>query len=193
VHERLLCLDLPLTDLSYPDLSTLFPAAARMQRAIRDLHGFRSGEDERPWLIHGDAPYAFVQVEGDGVHEIPSDRYTRASSSPDTSASRRVGERVLRLEQRLGYVHKGIERRFESMSLAEGARLAGRVSGDSTVAYAWAYAMALESAASATAPRRACGCGALLLERERIANHLGDLGISATTAGSRSGWRSSRD
>ena len=57
-----------------------------------------------------------------------------------------VGEKVLRLEERLGYKHKGIEKRFESLGLAEGAKLAGRVSGDSTVAYAWAYAMAVEGA-----------------------------------------------
>jgi Ni,Fe-hydrogenase III large subunit len=183
VHEQLLCLDLRLTGLSYPDLSTVFPAAARMQRAIRDLHGFRSGEDERPWLIHGDAPYAFVQVEGDGVHEIPVGPVHAGIIEPGHFRFSVVGERVLRLEQRLGYVHKGIERRFESMSLAEGARLAGRVSGDSTVAYAWAYAMALESAAGATPPRRGLWLRALLLERERIANHLGDLGYLGNDGG----------
>jgi len=183
VHERLLWLELRLTDLSYPDLASVFPAAARMQRAIRDLHGFRSGEDERPWLIHGDAPYAFVQVEGDGVHEIPVGPVHAGIIEPGHFRFSVVGERVLRLEQRLGYVHKGIERRFESMSLAEGALLAGRVSGDSTVAYAWAYAMALESAAGATPPRRGLWLRALLLERERIANHLGDLGYLGNDGG----------
>jgi len=87
-----------------------------------------------------------------------------------------VGEKVLRLEERLGYKHKGIEKRFESMTLEEGARLAGRVSGDSTVAYAWAYAMALESLTGTRPSERALLVRALLLERERIANHLGDLG-----------------
>ncbi|MFL6574961.1 MAG: Ni,Fe-hydrogenase III large subunit [Burkholderiales bacterium] len=183
VHERLLRLELRLTDLSYPDLSAVFPAAARMQRAIRDLHGFRSGQDERPWLIHGDAPYAFVQVEGDGVHEIPVGPVHAGIIEPGHFRFSVVGERVLRLEQRLGYVHKGIERRFESMTLAEGARLAGRVSGDSTVAFAWAYAMALESAVGATPPRRGLWLRALLLERERIANHLGDLGYIGNDGG----------
>jgi Ni,Fe-hydrogenase III large subunit len=183
VHERLLRLELRLTDLSYPDLSSVFPAAARMQRAIRDLHGFCSGEDQRPWLIHGDASYPFVQVEGDGVHEIPVGPVHAGIIEPGHFRFSVVGERVLRLEQRLGYVHKGIERRFESMSLAEGARLAGRVSGDSTVAYAWAYAMALESAADATPPRRGLWLRALLLERERIANHLGDLGYLGNDGG----------
>jgi Ni,Fe-hydrogenase III large subunit len=50
------------------------------------------------------------------------------------------------------------------------------VSGDSTVAYAWAYAMAAESSANITPPDRALWLRALLLERERVANHLGDLG-----------------
>ena len=68
------------------------------------------------------------------------------------------------------------------MTVMEGARLAGRVSGDSTVAYAWAYAMAVESAAVITPPARARWLRALLLERERIANHLGDLGFLGNDA-----------
>ena len=62
------------------------------------------------------------------------------------------------------------------MGLAEGARLAGRVSGDSTVAYAWAYAQAAEAISGTMPPARALRLRALLLERERVANHLGDLG-----------------
>jgi Ni,Fe-hydrogenase III large subunit len=87
-----------------------------------------------------------------------------------------MGESVLRLEERLGWKHKGIERRFVGMMLAEGARLAGRVSGDSTVAYAWAYSQAAEAISGTLPPARALWLRALLLERERIANHLGDLG-----------------
>ena len=59
-----------------------------------------------------------------------------------------VGEKVLRLEQRLGYTHKGIEQRMTQLAPLQAYRLAGRVSGDSTVAYAWAYCMALESASA---------------------------------------------
>jgi Ni,Fe-hydrogenase III large subunit len=183
VHDRLLWFDLPVNATQYPDVSTVFPAAARMQRAIRDLFGLHAGDDERPWLIHGDAPYAFVQVEGEGVHEIPVGPVHAGIIEPGHFRFSVVGERVLRLEERLGYVHKGIEKRFESMSLAEGAKLAGRVSGDSTVAFAWAYAMALEDAAGAQPPPRALWLRALALERERIANHLGDLGYLANDGG----------
>src|SRR5216117_3519696 len=94
-----------------------------------------------------------------------------------------VGERVLRLEERLGYTHKGVEKRFESLSLEEGARLAARVSGDSSVAFSWAYAMALETAAACKVPARALWLRALLLERERVANHLGDLGALGNDGG----------
>jgi Ni,Fe-hydrogenase III large subunit len=183
MHERLLCLDLPLQGTSYPDACTVFPAAARMQRAVRDLHGLHAGEDERPWLRHGDAPYAFVTVEGEGVHEIAVGPVHAGIIEPGHFRFSVVGERVLRLEERLGYVHKGIEKRFESMTLLEGARLAGRVSGDSTVAFAWAYAMALENAAGVAVSRRALWLRALLLERERIANHLGDLGYLGNDGG----------
>jgi Ni,Fe-hydrogenase III large subunit len=56
------------------------------------------------------------------------------------------------------------------------------VSGDSTVAYAWAYNMALESALGISIPPRAMWLRALLLERERVANHLGDLGALGNDA-----------
>jgi Ni,Fe-hydrogenase III large subunit len=121
-------------------------------------------------------------VEGEGVHEIPVGPVHAGTIEPGHFRFSIVGETVLRLEQRLGYKHKGIEKRFESMSLADGARLAGRVSGDSTVAYAWAYAMAVESAAGVTPPPRALWLRAMLLERERVANHLGDLGFLGNDA-----------
>ncbi|HEX7438396.1 MAG TPA: Ni,Fe-hydrogenase III large subunit, partial [Caldimonas sp.] len=93
-----------------------------------------------------------------------------------------VGEKVLRLEERLGYTHKGIEKRFTQLAPLEAHRLAGRVSGDSTVAFAWAFCMALEMAAGCAIPARAAWLRALLLERERVANHLGDLGALGNDA-----------
>ena len=127
--------------------------------------------------------YPFVQVRGEGVHEIPVGPVHAGIIEPGHFRFSVVGERVLRLEERLGYVHKGIEKRFESLGVHDGFRLAGRVSGDSTVAYAWAYAMAAEAAAWLTPPPRALWLRALWLERERIANHLGDLGYLGNDAG----------
>ena len=90
--------------------------------------------------------YPFVRVEGEGVHEIPVGPVHAGTIEPGHFRFSVIGEGVLRLEERLGYKHKGIEKRFEQMDLKQGARLAGRISGDSTAVYAWAYAMAVESA-----------------------------------------------
>ncbi|MCC6209505.1 MAG: NADH-quinone oxidoreductase subunit C [Burkholderiales bacterium] len=200
LYEGLACLELRAAEpmQSYPDLSDLYACAGRMQRAARDLVGVvpEGAADARKWLRHGawrqdafplrkdfqaeiaEEPdrYAFVRVEGEGVHEIPVGPVHAGTIEPGHFRFSIVGEKVLRLEERLGYKHKGIEKRFEQMTLADGARLAGRVSGDSTVAYAWAYAMALEGLTGTRPSARALYLRALLLERERIANHLGDLG-----------------
>jgi Ni,Fe-hydrogenase III large subunit len=127
--------------------------------------------------------YPFVRVEGDGVHEIPVGPVHAGTIEPGHFRFSVVGEKILRLEERLGYAHKGIEKRFEGMALGEGVRLAARVSGDSAVAFAWAYAMAAEALTGTVVPPRALALRALLLERERIANHLGDLGALGNDAG----------
>jgi Ni,Fe-hydrogenase III large subunit/Ni,Fe-hydrogenase III component G len=195
-----LTVPLPREQPHYPGIADLYPAANRMQRAAYDLVGIapQGNADRRKWLRHGAWPhdvfplrknfdgansfppaddrYAFVKVQGEGVHEIPVGPVHAGIIEPGHFRFSIVGEKILRLEERLGYTHKGIEKRFESMTLEEGAKLAGRVSGDSTVAYAWAYAMAVEAATSTEPPARALALRGILLELERIANHLGDLG-----------------
>jgi Ni,Fe-hydrogenase III large subunit/Ni,Fe-hydrogenase III component G len=193
----------------YPDLSGIFPAANRMQRATRDLVGITTdGSDHRPWLRHGAWPadwyplrhdavhqagmgagfenlpsdYDFVQVGGEGAHEIPVGPIHAGIIEPGHFRFSVIGERVLRLEQRLGYLHKGVEKLFVGADVPQGARLVGRVSGDSTCAYAWAYAEAVEAACRIEAPPRALMLRALMLERERVANHLGDLGAIGNDA-----------
>jgi hypothetical protein len=136
-----LVLGLPLTfDTDYPGIEQWFPSASRMQRAVADLSGLRTTDaDTRPWLrhaawsggfhplIHVNTPpapavpliddYAFVPVEGDGVHEIPVGPVHAGIIEPGHFRFSVVGEKVLRLEERLGYVHKGIERRFAELPL----------------------------------------------------------------------------
>ncbi|MGZ5093575.1 MAG: hydrogenase large subunit [Burkholderiales bacterium] len=212
VQPGLVVVTLPLSEETYPDVSNVFPAADRMQRAVFDLLGLRATlpADERKWLRHAAWPpdvfplrkdyrgngsafdgyaadriddYPFVSVAGDGVHEIPVGPVHAGTIESGHFRFSVVGERVLKLEERLGYKHKGVEKRFEQMDCVSGAKLAGRISCDSTVAYAWAYAMAVESACGAEPPARAVWLRALLLERERVANHLGDLGFLGNDAG----------
>ncbi len=208
VREGLVWIECPLAadDAVYPDLSPLFAPAHRMQRGLYDLLGIRAdANDQRRWLRHGAWPadafplrrdvsidrtwpqtsdqYAFVQVAGDGVHEIPVGPVHAGTIEPGHFRFSIVGEKVLRLEQRLGYKHKGIDKRFVGTTLEDGARLAARVSGDSSCAFSWAYAMAAEGACGIEVPIRATALRALVLERERIANHLGDLGYLGNDGG----------
>jgi Ni,Fe-hydrogenase III large subunit len=206
-NPGVLILSLPLTfDADYPGIDRWFPSASRMQRAVADLSGLRAADaDMRPWLrhaawsegfyplIHVNTPpspampavdnYAFVPVEGDGVHEIPVGPVHAGIIEPGHFRFSVVGEKVLRLEERLGYAHKGIERRFGELPLLSGHRLAARVSGDSAVAFSWAYCQALEGMAAAHLPLRAIWLRALAVELERLANHLGDVGAIGNDAG----------
>ena len=201
-----LVLSVAAIDDGYPRLDDIFPAANRMQRAAADMCGIRARDaDARPWLRHAAWPadyaplagaaqparlpglavdaYSFVRVEGDGVHEIPVGPVHAGIIEPGHFRFSVVGEKVLRLEERLGYVHKGIERRFTELPLLEGHRLAARVSGDSAVAFSWAYCQALEGLAGVHLAPRAAWLRALALELERIANHVGDLGALGNDAG----------
>jgi Ni,Fe-hydrogenase III large subunit len=88
----------------------------------------------------------------------------------------------VRLEQRLGYVHKGITALMAGAPLEQAAKLAARTSGDSTVAYSYAFALAVETALQITAPPRAQYLRALMAELERLANHFGDIGAICNDA-----------
>jgi Ni,Fe-hydrogenase III large subunit/Ni,Fe-hydrogenase III component G len=195
-----------VTKPTYPSLAEIFPCALRMERAVHDLFGIASMEpDHRGWLRHGGWPetafplrrdfdgsqqfsidsqaYPFVQVEGDGVHEIAVGPVHAGTIEPGHFRFSVVGEKVLRLEERLGYTHKGVSKRFEEMPQTEGHRLAARLSGDSAVAFSWAYCAALEAITQTTCSPRAANLRALALEHERLANHLGDLGALGNDAG----------
>src|SRR5262249_62252053 len=101
---------------------------------------------------------------------------------PGYSRSTANGETIVRLEERLGYVHKGIESLVSGAAIAQAARLAGRTSGDSTVAYAFAFARAVETALGVEVPPRAIALRALMAELERLANHFGDIGAICNDA-----------
>lgn len=192
--------DLPAEDPSFPTLTRYFVSAWRFERQIMSLMGVRAEghPDPRPWIKFEDWPegiyplrkdfdgrspiarvegrYPFIKAEGEGTYEIPVGPVHAGIIEPGHFRFQVAGEEIINLEERLGYVHKGIEKRFESLSCEEGVRLAGRVSGDSTVAHDIAYSLAVESIAGITVPERGVWLRALMLERERIANHLGDIG-----------------
>ena len=177
----------------FPSIGAIHPPALRLERAIRDLWGLDAADspDRRPWLDHGQwtssrgdarSPYRFLPVEGEGLHQIPVGPVHAGIIEPGHFRFTANGETIARLEQRLGYVHKGIERLFEGRDLTSAARLAGRVSGDSTVAFALAFAHAVEAATGCEPPARAHWLRALLAELERIANHVNDFGFVCNDA-----------
>ncbi len=168
----------------YPSIGLQHPPARRLERAIRDLHGLAAdgAEDMRPWLKHTREPYVFLPVEGEGLHQIPVGPVHAGIIEPGHFRFTASGETVVRLEQRLGYAHKGIEELMAGASLEQAAKLACRACGDSTVAYAIAFAQAVEAACGASVPPRARVLRALMLELERLANHFGDVGAICNDA-----------
>lgn len=185
----------------FPSVGAKHPPAIRLERALCDLFGLEPVglADQRPWLDlgfwgikhplgansglpAGARPYAFLPAEGESLHQIPVGPVHAGIIEPGHFRFTASGETVVRLEQRLGYVHKGIERLMAGAALDKAARLAGRTSGDSTVAYALAFAQAVEAALDVRAPPRAIYLRALMGELERLANHFGDIGAICNDA-----------
>src|SRR5450432_469608 len=185
----------------FPSVGAFHPPAIRLERAVRDLYGLEPEDlpDQRPWLDHGRwevqhplgaepnalpaaVQYSFLPVEGESLHQIPVGPVHAGIIEPGHFRFTANGETVVRLEQRLGYVHKGIESLMMGADLERGARLAARTSGDSTVAYALAFAHAAETALGLKVPPRAAWLRALMAELERLANHFGDFGAICNDA-----------
>jgi Ni,Fe-hydrogenase III large subunit len=142
--------------------------------------GFPLGN--RVYGLSKTSPYRFLPAEGDGLHQIAVGPVHAGIIEPGHFRFTASGETVVRLEQRLGYTHKGIEGLMIGADLKRAAELAGRVSGDSTVAYALGFSRAAEAALDIVVPDRAVWLRALLAELERLAHHLGDIGAICNDA-----------
>ena len=188
-------------DGKFPSVGAYHPPAIRLERAVHSLYGLEpvGAADMRPWLDLGfwdtqyplgartpppaSRPvYAFLPTEGESLHQIPVGPVHAGIIEPGHFRFTASGETVVRLEQRLGYVHKGIEALIAGASIERAEKLAGRTSGDSTVAYAIAFAHAVEAALNVEAPPRARFLRALMAELERLANHFGDIGAICNDA-----------
>ena len=167
----------------YPSVGRLHPPALRLERAIRDLVGLEPEglPDRRPWLRHS-GPYPFLPAEGESLHQIPVGPVHAGIIEPGHFRFTANGEIVVRLEERLGYVHKGIDALMAGAPLERAAKLAARVSGDSTVAFGLAFSRAVEAALGVEVPLRAVWLRALMAELERLANHFGDIGAICNDA-----------
>ncbi|TPJ35094.1 NADH-quinone oxidoreductase subunit C [Mesorhizobium sp. B2-8-3] len=185
----------------YPSVGQHHAPALRLERAAADLFGLapQGLADTRRWLDHGQwgvshplavrpgglataASYRFLAAEGESLHQIAVGPVHAGIIEPGHFRFTAGGETVVRLEERLGYVHKGIEGLMAGAPIDRAAKLAGRTSGDSTVAYSLAFARAVEAALGLEVPARAIWLRALMAELERLANHLGDIGAICNDA-----------
>jgi len=191
-------------------ISSHYIAAYRMERTMQDMFGINVTDtpDNRQWIKHEHWPenayglrhtfdakttliadpertnidYDFVPCDSECAYEIPVGPVHAGIIEPGHFRFLAVGEKILNMEERLGFVHKGIERAMKGRTARDGIRLAARVSGDSTVGHAWAFAQACEYAANIEIPPRASYLRGVLIERERIANHIGDIGAICNDA-----------
>jgi Ni,Fe-hydrogenase III large subunit/Ni,Fe-hydrogenase III component G len=181
-----------LADLSYP--------ASRFEREMHDLFGICPVGHPRPdrLVLHQhwpdgwhplradagppafaageDQPFPFPVADGPGVYEIPVGPIHAGLIEPGHFRFSVVGETILAMKARLWFVHKGIERLFQDRDIRSGIELAERISGDTAVGHTLAYCLAIEDAAGIDVPAEAQVTRAVLLELERLHNHVADIG-----------------
>jgi Ni,Fe-hydrogenase III large subunit/Ni,Fe-hydrogenase III component G len=202
-----LVLGVPTDDPVVPSLAGLDYASGRFERELHDLYGIvpdghplparlvrhahwpsgwypmRRGAGTQPPVEPDVGSFPFLEVEGDGVYEIPVGPVHAGLIEPGHFRFSVVGETVLRMKARLWFVHRGIEKLFEGRDAHDGVALAERISGDTAVGHATAYATAVEAALGIEVSTTDKLLRALLLELERMHNHVADLGALANDVG----------
>lgn len=189
----------------YPSIAAKYPAANWFEREVMDFFGLTPDGHPNPQRValHDDWPekvwalrkdvasdvrvprvagdfHPFRPVTGEGVFEVPVGPVHAGVIEPGHFRFGVAGEPVLYLQLRLFYVHKGIEKRFERLHWPHGVFLAESISGDTAVGHALAYAHAIERLAGVEVPARARVLRVVLLELERMYNHIADIGALAT-------------
>jgi Ni,Fe-hydrogenase III large subunit/Ni,Fe-hydrogenase III component G len=184
-----------------PSLATMSDLAGRFEREMHDLFGIVTLGHPMPRRLvrHGHWPrgwYPMLAAAGDppefAAAEVPAPvDEAEVSLGPvhaDITEPSRYrltveGERVTGVGGRLWYVHKGIERLFQGRGPAGGLELAERISGDTAVGHTLAYCLAVEDACGHQVSPDVQRIRAILLELERLYNHVADLGGLCGDAG----------
>ncbi|NUO78433.1 NADH-quinone oxidoreductase subunit C [candidate division KSB1 bacterium] len=199
--------ELPAENPTIVSMATFYYPASRFEREIKDLFGIQAtgSPDRRPLVRHGfwpedffplrkdtteppqfeddGTPFPFLPVSGEGVYEIPVGPVHAGIIEPGHFRFSVVGETVIDLKIRLYFTHKGTEKLFEGRAPAEGVELAERISGDTTIGHSLAYCQALEKLSASEVPMRAQYLRVVLLEMERLYNHIADFGMIANDTG----------
>ncbi|MDD1725207.1 MAG: NADH-quinone oxidoreductase subunit C [Methanospirillum sp.] len=189
-------------------ITGLFPAASFFERKISDGFGVRfSGSgDERRLFLHEPypegfhpmkkgyvntpvvaagtpCPFPFREMKGESVYHIPVGPVHAGIIEPGHFRFSVIGETIMNLEVRLGYLHRGIEKLMEGKDPDEGVTLAESISGDESAVNACGYALAVEQICMITVPERAEYIRGIILELERSYSLVSDLAGMVTDIG----------
>ncbi len=202
----ILAVDLLEKDRLFPSITPKIQAAKWYEREIRDMYGLIpvGHPDLRRLVRHEHWPkgahplrknflwdtvmkrkegdYAYRQIEGEGVFEVPVGPIHAGIIEPGHFRFSVAGEPIMQLEIRLFWKHRGIEKLFENLSLINGVSLAEKVSGDTSFGHSLCYCQAVESLLSVEIPSRGEYLRTLFLELERLHNHIGDVGAICNDA-----------
>jgi Ni,Fe-hydrogenase III large subunit/Ni,Fe-hydrogenase III component G len=184
--------------MEVPSIGGTVEAASWFEREIKDWFGIIPFPNIHPLASHPDWPedvlpmlkdfdartvvprvarrLEFPHVEGEGIFEIPVGPVHAGIIEPGHFRFSVAGEPIVNLDVQLFYTHKGTEKIAEGRTPAQCVGLAERVSGDTSFGHALAYCHAIERLAGITPPTRAIVIRTMLLELERIYNHIGDAG-----------------
>ena len=197
----------PSAAACFPSLATRSFAASRFEREIHDLfglvpqghpdlrrlalhqywpegyHPLRRDTGPRTDFVDAGEPFPFRHVEGEGIFEITVGPVHAGIIEPGHFRFSVEGETIVNLETRLGFVHKGTEKLFEGLPFDQAPALAERISGDTSLGHVLAFCQALEALAGCPVPPRAGWLRIVLLELERIYNHVGDVGMIINDTG----------
>lgn len=193
------CLDTPLHSDKYKSLTTRFPQCHWHERLIWDLFGLvpehhprlkhillhepydpalfplRSSSLALPEYDANHRKYHNLEVKGNGVYELPVGPIHAGIIEPGHFRFSCLGEVILNLEIRLGYLHRGVEKRICEVDWTKARFVAEAAASDTAAANALAHAITIESLAEIKAPPKAVVLRAMALEIERTAMHIGDL------------------
>jgi Ni,Fe-hydrogenase III large subunit/Ni,Fe-hydrogenase III component G len=195
------------SDPHVPSLAGLSFPAGRFEREMRDLYGIvpdghplprrlvrhfhwptgwypmLSDAGSPPEFGDTDGPYPFRDVTGPGVYQIPVGPVHAGMIGPGHFRFSVVGETILKLKARLWFVHRGIEKLFQGRRPADAVAFAERVSGDTSVGHTLAFCQAVEDALGLPVTDDDRRRRAMLLELERLYNHITDIGALCNDVG----------
>jgi Ni,Fe-hydrogenase III large subunit/Ni,Fe-hydrogenase III component G len=186
--------------LAFPSLTPVIPAAAWYEREIRDMFGLEpvGHPDLRPLVLHenwpqgvyplrkdfdpatavptADKPFPMLHAHGEGLFEVPVGPIHAGIIEPGHFRFSQAGENIIRLDAKLFFTHRGIEKAVEGRTPDEAFPLVERICGVCSVSHALSFSQAVEGLAAVEVPPRAKWIRVLAAELERLYNHVGDVG-----------------